>query len=227
MLKVHIPPTRQVSKLFDQLSVGQLVWLPAHQIGYCQVDDTDVYNKTYFEKYLQYQGTEIWKSLNQFRLSFVARHYTDALIDVGIGCGDYITARRTLYPNVETWGFDINHVAVEWLQARRLYVNPYNELPTAITLWDVMEHIQDFPDLLARVQKWVFISTPIYHDDAHVLRSKHFRPDEHYWYFTHRGLVNIMRDLGFECVQSSDAESRIGREDIRTYAFKRMEEFHG
>jgi len=91
----------------------------------------------------------------------------------------------------------------------------------AISLWDVLEHIHDFRSLLASVRSWVFVSVPIFADRDYVLRSKHFRPQEHVWYFTARGLIDVMRALGFECIEQSDVESRIGREDIGTFAFRR------
>jgi hypothetical protein len=55
-----------------------------------------------------------------------------------------------------------------------------------------------------------------------VLRSKHFRPQEHIWYFTREGLVNAMKACGFSLVAESDFETELGREDIGTFAFRRV-----
>jgi hypothetical protein len=54
-----------------------------------------------------------------------------------------------------------------------------------------------------------------------VLRSKHFRPTEHCWYFTRPGLVFAMKLCGFVLVSESNIETELGREDIGTFAFRR------
>jgi hypothetical protein len=66
------------------------------------------------------------------------------------------------------------------------------------------------------------VSCPIYENSEHILRSKHFRKDEHCWYWTEQGLITFMRHYGFEVVESNRMESDIGREDIGTFVFKRI-----
>ena len=66
------------------------------------------------------------------------------------------------------------------------------------------------------------MSIPIFEDGEHVLRSKHYRKDEHVWYFTARGLINVFADCGFDLVDMSRIETDIGREDIGSFAFKRV-----
>jgi hypothetical protein len=78
-----------------------------------------------------------------------------------------------------------------------------------------------FQSLLANVREWVFLSLPIFRDAEHALGSKHFRPDEHCWYFSLEGLVFAMKTCGFELVTHSRIESELGREGIGTFAFKR------
>jgi hypothetical protein len=58
-------------------------------------------------------------------------------------------------------------------------------------------------------------------DAEHALRSKHFRPTEHYWYFSRDGLVFAMKGCGFALVAESNVETELGREDIGTFAFRR------
>jgi len=71
------------------------------------------------------------------------------------------------------------------------------------------------------VRKWLFVSLPIFRDAEHVLRSKHFRPQEHVWYFSRDGLIYAMKQCGFDLVSESNVETELGREDIGTFAFKR------
>jgi len=155
----------------------------------------------------------------QSRLDFVDRHHRGQLLDVGIGCGAFLELRNKA--GLQTWGYDVNPAGVEWLGERGLFVNPYRAAIDAMTLWDVLEHIPDYRPLLANVRKWLFLSLPIFRDADHALRSKHYKPAEHCWYFTRRGLMLAMQDCGFALASESNIETDLGREDIGTFAFKR------
>ena len=155
----------------------------------------------------------------QARFDFVERHYQSALVDVGIGSGAFIELRRSR--GRTTYGYDVNPIGIAWLEQRSLLVDPHLVSFDAVTLWDVLEHIPDFQSLLANVRKWAFMSLPIFHDVEHVLRSKHFKPDEHCWYFTRDGLAFAMKRCGFVLDSESNIETELGREDIGTFAFAR------
>jgi Methyltransferase domain len=155
----------------------------------------------------------------QARLEFVEQHYDGTLIDVGIGSGAFIELRRE--HGRATYGYDVNPAGISWLEKRKLQFDPYRASVPAMTLWDVLEHISYYQPLLANVRKWLFLSLPIFNDVDHVLRSKHFRPNEHYWYFTRDGLIFAMKICGFVLVSESMIETELGREDIGTFAFKR------
>jgi hypothetical protein len=101
-------------------------------------------------------------------------------------------------------------------------MDPYLVTFDAVTLWDVLEHIPNFQLLLANVHDWVFLSLPIFYSAEHALSSKHFRPDEHCWFFERRGLVYAMNLCGFVLVSESNIETELGREDIGTFAFRRL-----
>ena len=153
------------------------------------------------------------------RFNFVEQHYRGTLIDVGIGSGAFIELRRDRRRT--TYGYDVNPAAIAWLEERSLLVDPYLVSFDAVTLWDVLEHLPDFQSLLANVSEWLFLSLPIFRDAEHALRSKHFRPDEHHWYFTRDGLMMAMKMCGFALVTESKVETELGREDIGTFAFRR------
>jgi hypothetical protein len=194
---------------------GRLRWYDIG-IGWLHVaEGTRPYDRAYFDKYVRYAGTELGRQLTHARIEFVARHYQDYLCDVGIGSGTFIEARG------RTYGYDICPAGVEWLQARKLLVDPYRVSMIAVSLWDVLEHIPDFWRLLRNVEQWVFLSLPIFTDADHALRSKHFRPDEHCWYFTRDGLLRIMHELGFRLIEENNMETQLGREDIGSFAFCR------
>jgi len=207
--------------LVEQFSAGRLTWWPQLGIGHYPVTaGVAPYDQEYFDRFDHDAATPLGLSLMQGRVNFVDLHYQGTLIDVGIGCGAFIAlrnARKGL-----TYGYDVNPAGIEWLNERDLHVDPYLAQFDAVTLWDVLEHIPDYRPLLANVRQWLFVSLPIFNDAYHVLRSKHFRPTEHCWYFTREGLVNAMKACGFDLVAESDFETALGREDIGTFAFKRQ-----
>lgn len=206
-----------MDRVFEELKKENLVWLPEQGIGYYPVRDFlgIVYDKKYFDKYKGYAQTEIGKSITKSRMEFVAKYFDGVVVDIGIGCGQFVEARKN------TLGFDINPFGVEWLKSRNLFADPYKSPFPAATFWDSLEHIQNIQFLLENVREWVFVSIPIFQSCEHVLRSKHFRKDEHCWYFTHKGFLAWMDTQGFSPITVERFEMDLGREDIFTFAFKR------
>ena len=203
-----------------QFSRRCLTWWLQHGIGYYPVEAGHApYNQDYFDSFDRNAQTELGRALMQARFNFVERHYRGTLIDVGIGSGAFVELRNQR--GRSTYGYDVNPAGLAWLEQRMLLVDPHLVSFDAVTLWDVLEHIPDFQSLLANVREWVFLSLPIFRDAEHALRSKHFKPDEHCWYFTRDGLVFAMNLCGFALVSESKIETDLGREDIGTFAFRR------
>jgi hypothetical protein len=152
------------------------------------------------------------------RSDLVNRLYGDAqVVDIGIGSGHFIESRK-----VSTFGYDVNPVAIRWLLERDLWWDPYARDPDAITCWDSLEHLARPETLVRCVKNMIFISIPIFLDPDHVIRSKHYKPNEHFWYFTRDGLTEWMRRYGFSLVEENHMETNLGREDIGTFVFKRI-----
>ncbi len=143
-------------------------------------------------------------------------------MDIGIGAGQFIETRDLRTPEALTFGYDVNPYAISWLVGRRLWWDPYQKGARVVTCWDSLEHMKWPAHFLERVEYWIFVSIPIFKDRDHCLASKHFKKNEHYWYFTHQGLITWMSLRGFEMVDHNRMEEEeIGREDIGTYAFRR------
>lgn len=212
-----------MDKVFADLSKGGFVWLPEHGIGYYPVRlSENTYDDSYFAKYQQYAETEMGRAITAARVGLVTRYCAeDPVIDIGIGCGDFIAARGGA-----TYGYDINRAGVRWLIAHDKLRDPYVDrargFHPAITCWDSLEHIPDPGQLLSRVSGFVFVSVPIFRDAEHILRSKHFRKDEHFWYWTDAGIRLFMSCHGFRVVEANQMETDLGREGITTYAFQRV-----
>jgi hypothetical protein len=205
----------------EQFARRHLTWWPQIGIGYYPVEaGLAPYNQDYFANFERNAHTDIGRALMQARVDFVERHYSGSLIDVGIGSGAFIELRQI--SGHTTYGYDVNPAGIRWLKAWSLFADPYLVAFDAMSLWDVLEHIPDFDALLARVRKWVFVSLPIFTDAEHVLRSKHFKPEEHCWYFTREGLRLALYMCGFGLIAESRIETELGREDIGTFAFRRV-----
>ena len=200
-----------------------MTWWPQLGIGHYPVEaPLKPYDQDYFDNFERNGRTELGRALMQARMNFVEQHYRGTLIDVGIGSGAFVELRRNR--GRTTYGYDVNPAGIAWLEQRMLLVDPYLVAFDAMTLWDVLEHIEDFQALLANVREWLFLSLPIFRDAEHVLISKHFKPQEHCWYFTRDGLIFAMKLCGFELVSENTIETDLGREDIGTYAFRRIDD---
>lgn len=190
-----------------------LVWLPELGMGY-HTGEPMSYEGDYWAKYIEMDDSPMGEALTKARVEFVNEHYTGQVVDIGIGAGRFVREARAK-------GYDVNKDAIEWLAKNDCYCDPYDKKVYAITCWDSLEHIPDPEALINQVKEWVFVSMPIYEGGEAVLKSKHYRPNEHLWYWTREGLVKWFHGLGFSLVKSDDFETRIGREDIETFAFKR------
>jgi hypothetical protein len=211
--------------LVAEFSCRRLTWWPEIGIGHYPVEaGIAPYDQAYFDRFDRDAQTKLGRALMQARLNFVEEHYRGSLIDVGIGSGAFVNLRNRC--NRETFGYDVNPAGIAWLEERRLFRNPYAGAFDAVSLWDVLEHIPRFDLLLANVREWLFTSLPIFQDAEHVLRSKHFRPDEHCWHFTRDGLMHAMAMCGFALVSESGIETELGREDIGMFAFRRDQSWH-
>ncbi len=206
--------------LFDEMTRGRLTWWPRPGVGWYPVETgMRPYNQAYFDRLRDMAKTELGLSLMRARCAMVERHCRGVVIDVGSGCGAFIDERRKWRRT--TYGYDVSPASLEWLESRQLLIDPHLVPFHAATMWDVLEHIADFRLLLANVRDWLFLSLPIFRDAEHVLESKHFRPTEHFWYFTRDGLVSVIQSLGFELIEENDKETKLGRQDIGSFAFRR------
>lgn len=191
-----------------------LIWWPEKKMGYHPRAPID-YDGDYWEKYLVYDATELGEKLTQARCNLVKKH-TDkyGLVDIGIGGGKFVR-------DMDCLGFDVNLKAIAWLNEQGKFQDPYVKRVKAITCWDAIEHIPDPGALLRNVDEWVFASIPVFESGDKVTSSKHYRPGEHIWYFTHEGFIHFMHRHGFQIMDLNDDETRLGRESIMTYAFRR------
>lgn len=176
------------------------------------------YGEAYFQKCRSYEDQEIALRINAGRISMVNRHFGPlAVLDIGVGSGEFIKKR----PN--TYGFDVNPTAMEWLKGSGLWCDELQKF-RAFTMWDVIEHVPDPGAYFSRMQfgSFLFTSIPIFNDLTKIRESKHYRPGEHLYYFSERGLVDWLRNYGFLMLERDRFEIDAGRDSIFSFAFQRV-----
>lgn len=186
--------------------------------GYFPVTDRP-YDQAYFDKYVTMGQSVFGIALNSLRAGLVSRYLDGSaeLIDIGVGDGAFIRER-----GASTWGYDVNPAAVTMLRDSSVWCDIYErEILANVTFWDSLEHIEQPGLLIRKVRDYCFISIPVFRDREHIMHSKHFRPTEHFWYYTIPGLIYFFRQLQFGCIEINDMETALGREDIRTFVFRR------
>lgn len=203
-----------MNDLSNSLAQEQLVWLPELGMGWYPVTASP-YDDSYWQSYREKDYTPIGDVLNTARVA-LARKWSavpSRTVDVGIGGGRFCA-------EFGCKGWDVNPRALEWLLNRGAALDPSVRRVDCATFWDSLEHIHDPRPILANIERVALVSMPIYTDVAHVLRSKHFKKDEHCWYFTRVGLIRFMERHGFTLGGWSTMEQPM-REDIETFAFLR------
>lgn len=204
-----------MNNVFKRELKSGLVWLPELGMGRFPVPKDRPYDADYFSRYQLMAETEMGRALTTARVQLVARHYAGTVLDVGIGAGQFVESRP------DTRGFDVNPAGVSWLKERGRWADLYDDRYQALTFWDSLEHI-DRPDIaIGRAEKWVFVSVPIFDSAEHILKSRHYRKDEHIWYWSHEGLLQWFSQHGFRCVEVNRLECVLGRDGIGSYAFCR------
>jgi hypothetical protein len=205
-------------------AISGLAWAPSLGVGHYPVAERDEPYRNggaqaYWEKYAGYAETPLGVALTDTRVTLVREHTKGPVVDVGIGCGQFVEAMRAA--GSDAYGCDVNPVAVAWLNHRGLWRSPWEQEVDAVTFWDVLEHIPDPATMLAGVRTWAFVATPVFESAEAVLESRHFRPNEHRWYWTADGLCRWMGAQGFGCVLRDRRETDLGREGIGTFVFRR------
>lgn len=199
---------------------GDLVLLPDQGMAY-QKDQTQIvaYDDAYFDKCASYEGQEIAEAINAGRIAMVSRHFgRGSVCDIGIGSGEFIRKRPF------TYGVDINPRAQEWLFVNGLWAEDLRQF-SAFTMWDVCEHLPDPNEYFRKMRpgSYAFFSLPIFDDLERIRDSKHYRPGEHLLYFSESGFVRWMGLYGFDLLETNNFETKAGRENILSFAFRRLD----
>lgn len=188
----------------------------------CQHDMSNLvpYDGAYFDKCASYEDGDIAVRINAGRIALVDNFVGPLarVLDTGIGSGEFIRKRAG-----PTWGRDINPNAIEWLHNRGLWADDPTDF-AGFTFWDVLEHVPEPETYLAAIPvgRHLFASLPIFDDVWKIRKSKHYRPNEHLYYWTLSGFTAWMDAHGYRRLWVGDFETRAGRDSILSFAFIRV-----
>ncbi len=199
-----------------------------HNAGIAYEEDkaTIKYGPKYYakiEKHKEKPGT--YHDINECRKELVTQYIPKwkKILDIGCGTGDFINSMNKTHLLI--YGYDVMKESVSWLKSINGYLDPNNDFIGDIlgfSMWDVLEHIADPQALLALMPRrcYLFLSIPIFDNLYEIKDSKHYRPKEHLWYFTHNGIISFLDN--FEMIEYNDIETDLGRDSIRTYVFRKL-----
>lgn len=189
--------------------------------------DSKMYDPKYTKNYLGYAKTEINTPLNLFRLGLVSRWVRpgQTILDVGCCIGEFLRFTEKHYPCI---GFEPNKDAAKTARSRcdsAVYTELNGSIPKvqAVTLFDVLEHMEDPQGFLEMVKdqylqdKGVIVITtpnvdvipkwPGSEDDMKAW--KHYKPTEHLWLFTEEALSHMGVNASLNPIHFGREESDI------------------
>lgn len=179
------------------------------------------YDASYLAKFEAYDE-RIAAGVNAGRCALLRRHLLPGtqVLDYGAGSGAFV--RDAVAVGFSAMGFDVIPESAAQLRADGAYADSPEGFE-AVCLWDVLEHLEDPGAILQNIRwgAYLFVSIPVFDDLGAVRRSKHYRPGEHLLHFTVCGLVNWMAHYGFRVIETSDHETRAGRDSIGAFVFRR------
>lgn len=215
----------QLVSRWDAVDDGDLMMSLARGVAYQKdmslrtAPGVNAEGNNYFDHYRALDGGDIARRIYEGRVDLVNAYAGPAcpVLDVGIGSGRFIEARRN------TFGLDINPKAMQWLRERNLAAPDGLSGFKAYTFWDVLEHVDVPHNYFKRMEDGSFLFTclPIFDDLKNVRKSKHYKPGEHFYYWTEAGFVAWMAEYRFRLLETQRFEIEAGRESILTFAFVR------
>ena len=183
------------------------------------------YEHDYFQNFVNLRNTKISKKLNKFRCDLTKKYTNDGnVLDIGIGSGEFIDKIKK-----NIFGFDINPHGIKWLKDKGNFLNPYYDDISkidVITMWDALEHMVNPCYFLSKIKKnqFVIVTLPIYDNFIRLSLSKHFKKNEHIYYWTNESFDWYMEQNGFKIVETSEQENKCGRQGVKTFVCKKIKE---
>jgi hypothetical protein len=160
-----------------------------------------VYDQEYLDKYKELAKTELGQKIYKTRWDLIKKYIKQGtLVDYGCGPNAFNNAGPKEF---EKYGYDVNPN----VKFPDLPYQPWD----IVTFWDSLEHIPDFYDVIRLFKaKWLFISTPNLESViTPVTEWKHYRPEQHIFYFDKYSLRIILKALDYEIIEINHEEGAL------------------
>lgn len=183
-----------------------------------------VYDKEYAELSLQYSLTSVNLPLMLNRLALVSRLTKElgTVLDIGCGVGEFLRFAERYYT---CYGVEPNSHAQMSENARcnsKVYPVLNGTIPpvNTVTLFDVLEHIEDPREMLKTIHERYLLShghlvviMPCidggFVTSPEIEKWKHYKIREHLFLFSKLGLAKLLAQAGFKVVAVEYIESEI------------------
>ena len=209
--------------------------LPVYHCSFCDVSYLEKFtdNETYCldsaktDKFMNIDiNTTMRLAINNVRGGFLEQcnvHLNGApikILDVGCGAGTFLDYAKD--KGFATYGCDICERSVKYVKNKghNCFVSAIDNFTFAynffdvITLFDSFEHVNNPILVLQRIYKslkdsgHIIISTPL-RPETMTESWRHFRPDEHNFYFNRKSLHYLCDAAGFKIIAENLDESKV------------------
>jgi hypothetical protein len=165
------------------------------------MDLNEVYDNEYLQKYMKNANTELGRTIYRCRWELIQKYIKEgSLLDYGCGPNAFNDQGSDVF---DRYGYDINPYS------------GFNKIPfrrwDIVTFWDSLEHIPNFYETIKRFDaKWLFITCPnVESVQGSITQWRHYRPEEHLFYFDRHSLKIILQALGYKIKEISFEEGAL------------------
>lgn len=176
-----------------------------YQINYSKIN----YDKQYVQERYDTYGI-LNDYMSHLRLGYVVGsigNIPNSILDVGYGNGAFLKTCKKIIHNC--YGFDVT--GYELPENINFVEDWVNKEVDVLTMFDVLEHL-DNPYILRSIKaKYVIVSVPWCHNHSEewFLNWKHRRPNEHLWFFNEYSIYKFANRIGFRILNYTNIEDTI------------------
>ena len=167
------------------------------------------YDITYYDNLLRaYSATA--RQISDIRWEFISSLRPKTVLDYGCGVGWF----RAFKPDgVEVDTFDIGPFTQTGIR---------REAYDVVCFYDVLEHIPDWDTIRPVIEKATYVAgtVPILVNGQVLSSWKHYKPGEHFYYWSEEGFEEAMNEVGLEKIEHGWPECP-PRKDILSFKYRR------
>jgi len=174
------------------------------------------YDYNYINVYNQNDYLKTQNLLNGLRIGFIktissmANFGPNSILDIGYGNGSFLKSCEGFIR--DRYGYDISNIEPPEGVKKIEKITDYFDI---VTFWDSLEHIEDLSFISNLNCKYIYITVPYNHyfdldqnnrENWFMKEYKHRKPNEHLHHFSPEGLNNLMANLGYKILLTSNIE---------------------